>query len=68
MLFNLGPSKQVIEICFSHKRFTFNDTTVKLAISQKHLGMILDSKLGIVQYKAALVITGVIKETSHDGL
>ena len=52
MLFNPDPSKQVIEICFSHKRdnenypsLAFNDTKVQLANSQKHLGLFLDSKL-----------------------
>ena len=52
MLFNPDPSKQAIEICFSHKRdnenypsLVFNDTKVQLANSQKHLGLILDSKL-----------------------
>ena len=52
MLFNPDLSKQAIEICFSHKRenenypsLVFNDTKVELANSQKHLGLILDSKL-----------------------
>ena len=52
MLFNPDPSKQAIEICSSHKRDNenypsqvFNDTKVQLANSQKHLGLILDSKL-----------------------
>ena len=52
MLFNPDPNKQAIEICFSHKRhnenypsLVFNDTKVQLANSQKHLGLILDSKL-----------------------
>ena len=52
MLFNPDPSKQAIEICFSHKRdnvsypsLVFNDNKVQLANSQKHLGLILDSKL-----------------------
>ena len=47
MLFNPDPSKQAIEICFSHKRdnenypsLVFDDTKVQLTISQK-----LDSKL-----------------------
>ena len=138
MLFNPDPSKQAIEICFSHKRdnvsypsLVFNDNKVQLANSQKHLGLILDSKLDfnehvdnkinkcnkiivlikrfslilqrkslltiyesfvrpnldytdiiydkpfnesfkrkieMVQYKAALVITGAIKGTSRDRL
>ena len=52
MLLNLDPSKQAIEICFSHKRdnenypsLVFNDTKVQLAINQKHLALTLDSKL-----------------------
>ena len=52
MLFNPDPSKQAIEICFSHKRenknypsLMFNDTKLQLATSQKHLGLILDSRL-----------------------
>ena len=52
MLFNPDPSKQAIEICFSHKRdnkiypsLLFNDTKIQLTNSQKHLGLILDSKL-----------------------
>ena len=52
VLFNPDPSKQAIEICFSHKRenknypsLMFNDTKVQLATSQKHLGLILDSRL-----------------------
>ena len=138
MLFNPDPSKQAIEISFSHKRdnvsypsLVFNDNKVQLANSQKHLGLILDSKLDfnehidnkinkcnkvigimkrlslilsrkslltiyksfvrpnldyadiiydkpfnesfkrkieMVQYKAALVITGAIKGTSRDRL
>ena len=52
MLLNPDPSKQAIEICFSYKcgyknypSLMFNDTKVQLATSQKHLGLILDSKL-----------------------
>ena len=51
ILFNPYPSKQVIEICCSHKRdnenyrsWVFNDTKVQLPTSQKHLWLILDSK------------------------
>ena len=125
-------SKQSIEICFFHKcgnenylSLVFNDIKVQIANSQKHLGLILDSKLDfnehidnkiivimkrvslilsrkslltiykssvrpnldyadiiydkpfnesfkrkieMVQYQAALVITGAIKETSRDRL
>ena len=49
MLFNPDPSKQAIEICFSHKRgsrnypsLVFNDTKVQLATSQKQLALISD--------------------------
>ena len=49
MLFNPDPSKQAIEICFSHKRgsrnypsLVFNDTKAQLATSQKQLALILD--------------------------
>ena len=57
MLFNPDPSKQAIEIRFSHKRdnvsypsLVFNDNKVQLANSQKHLGLILDSKLDFNEY------------------
>ena len=57
MLFNPNASKQAIEICFSHKRdnenypsLVFNDTKVQLANSQKHLQLILDSKLDCNEY------------------
>ena len=50
-MFNPDPSKQAIKICLSHKRdnknflsLMLNNTKVKLATSQKHLGLILDSK------------------------
>ena len=52
MLFNHDKNKQAIEVCFSDKReknyppFIFNSTNVPSAPSQKHLGLILDSKLG----------------------
>ena len=52
MLLNPNPSKKAIEICFSHKReyknypsLIFNDAKVQLATSQKHLELILDSRL-----------------------
>ena len=52
MLFNLDHVKQVIEVCFSHKRgkvayppLQFNNNNVQSANSQKHLGLVLDSKL-----------------------
>ena len=52
MSFNIDPSKQATEIRFSHKcdnknypSLVFNNTKVQLATSQKHLKLILDSKL-----------------------
>ena len=51
LLFNPDPSKQAIEICFSEKcenencpSLVFNNTKEQLSTSQKHLGLILDSK------------------------
>ena len=76
MLFNPDPSKQAIEIFFSHKRdnisypsLVFNDNKVQLANSQKHLGLILDSKLDFNEHidnkinKCNKVI-GIIKRLS----
>ena len=52
MLFNPYHIKQAKEVCFSHKRdevvyppLKFNNNDVQSANSQKHLGLILDSKL-----------------------
>ena len=52
MLFNPDPVKQAIEVCFSHKwdkvvypPLQFNNNDVQSANSQKHLGLVLDSKL-----------------------
>ena len=52
MLFNPDPVKQAIEVCFSQKRYKvvypplkFNNSDVQSANSQKHLGLVLDSKL-----------------------
>ena len=52
MSFNPDPNKQVIEVCFSNKPdkgnyppFHFNSTNIQVADSQKHLGLVLDSKL-----------------------
>ena len=58
MLFNLDPTKQATEVwCFSHKRdnvphepLTFNNNKMQSARAQKHLGLILDSKLDINQH------------------
>ena len=51
MLLNTDPIKQVIEVCFSHKRdklvclpLNFNNNDVQAPSRQKHLGSLLDSK------------------------
>ena len=44
--FNPDPNKQAIEMCFSNKRHKGNySTNVQVADSQKHLGLVLDTKL-----------------------
>ena len=52
MLFNPDPIKEAIEVCFSNKRdkfvypsLKFNNNDVRSANSQKHLGVVIDSKL-----------------------
>ena len=52
MLFNPDPNKQAVEILFSRKhekdnypQLNFNGDNVKTVISQKHLGLVLYSKL-----------------------
>ena len=53
MLSNPDPNKQAVEILFSKKQhekdnyppLNFNGDNVQTAISQKHLGLVLDSKL-----------------------
>ena len=52
MLFNLDPVKQAMEVRFSYKQdrvvyppLQFNNNNVQSANSQKHLGLVLDSKL-----------------------
>ena len=52
MSFNPDPNKQAVEVIFSHKLkpinhpvLIFNDSPVVSSTSQKHLGLILDSKL-----------------------
>ena len=76
MLFNPDPSKQAIEICFCHKcgnenypSLVFNDTKVQLATSQKHLGLILDSKLDFNEHIGDKInkchkIIGIMKRLS----
>ena len=50
--FNPGPSKQAQEVIFSrklqnstHPTLSFNNNTVTHSVTQKHLGMFLDTKL-----------------------
>ena len=57
MGFNPDPSKQVQEVIFSrkiqktcHPSVYFNNNSVKQVPSQKHLGMILDSKLNFQEH------------------
>ena len=57
MLFNPDPVKQAIEVCFSQKRYKvvypplkFNNSDVQSANSQKHLGLVLDSKLDFIEH------------------
>ena len=57
MLFNPDPNKQAVEILFSKKHeknnylpLNFNGDNVQTAISQKHLGLVLDSKLDVNEY------------------
>ena len=76
MLFSPDPSKQTIEICVSHKHdnedypsLVFNDTKVQLANSQKHLGLILDSKLDFnehidIKINKCNKIIGIMKRLS----
>ena len=51
MFFNANPNKQAIEVLFSNKSdkgsytlLHFNNTKVMVVNSQKHLGLVLDSK------------------------
>ena len=51
-VFNRDPIKQAIEVCFSHKEdkavyppLQFNNNDIQSANSQKHLRLVLDSKL-----------------------
>ena len=52
MSFNLDPSKQGQEVIFSrklqkstHPTLSFNNKTVTQSVSQKHLGLFLDTTL-----------------------
>ena len=55
--FNPDPNKQAREVCFSNNRdkekyppLQSNNTDVQMADSQKHLGLILDSKLNFNEH------------------
>ena len=57
MLFNPDPTKQATEVCFSykcdnvpHEPLAFNDNKIQSAPAQKHLGLVLDSKLDFNQH------------------
>ena len=58
MLFNPDPNKQAVEILFSKKQhqkdnylsLNFNGDKVQAAVSQKHLGLVLDSKLDFIEH------------------
>ena len=57
MSFNPDPSKQAQEVLFSrkiqntcHRSIYFNNKSVKQVPSQKHLGLILDSKLNFQEH------------------
>ena len=57
ILFNPDPTKKAKEVCLSHNRenvspppLTFNNNRIQSRSSQKHLGLVLDSKLGFNQH------------------
>ena len=76
MSVNPDPNKQAIEVCFSNKRdkenyqpLQFNSTDVQIADSQKHLGLILDSKLNFNEHIESKItkcnkIIGLMKKLS----
>ena len=58
MLFNPDSTKQATEVRFSpkhdnvpHEPLTFNNNKIQSAPAQKHLGLILDSKLDFNQHR-----------------
>ena len=62
MSFNPGISKQAVEVTFSKKRcppnhppIFFNDVPVKNVPEQKHLGILLDSKLSFANHIKAII-------------
>ena len=54
--FNSDPNKQAIEVRFSSKRDKENSTDVQIADGQKHLGLILDSKLNFNEHVERKII------------
>ena len=77
MLFNPDPNKQAVEIHFSKKQhqkdnylpLNFNGEKVQAAISQKHLGLVLDSKLDFNEHISNKInksnkIIGIMKKLS----
>ena len=76
MQFNPDKSKQAIQVIFSHKRtkpvhppIFFNESEVKIKNEQKHLGMILDSRLNFNNHVREKIISarreiGVIRYLS----
>ena len=62
MSFNTDPNKQAVEVTFSKKRIPinhppifFNDVPVKNFQEQKHLGIILDSKLSFTSHIKSII-------------
>ena len=77
MLFNPDPNKQAVEILFSKKQhekdnyppLNSNGDNVQTAISQKHLGLVLDSKLDFNEHVSNKTnkrnkIIGIMKKLS----
>ena len=74
--FNPDPNKQAIEVHFSNKRdkenypyLQFNSTDVQIPDNQKHLGLILDSKLSFNEHIESKItkcnkIIGLMKKLS----
>ena len=73
---NPDANKQAIEVCFSNKchkenyqPLQFNSTDIQIADSQKHLGLILDSKLNFNEHIESKItkcnkIIGLMKRLS----
>ena len=82
MIFNSNPSKQAQEVIFSrklknvsHPPLVFNNANVSSCKSQKHLGILLDSKLTFEEHyktilnktnRTILTLTGAIRSTSKE--